>query len=78
MVNVPVSTLDDTLEIFFGMSHCHIVVFLNTWMYYFCLTSNEHGVNNVRQTEIHAAQLSVPKSSLLRLRLILKSFNDIN
>jgi hypothetical protein len=36
---------------------------LNRWKNYFCQLLNVHGVNNVRQTEIHAAEPLVPELS---------------
>jgi hypothetical protein len=36
---------------------------LNRWKNYFCQLLNVHGVNDVRQTEIHTAQPLVPEPS---------------
>ena len=36
---------------------------LNRWKYHLCKFSNVHGVNDVRQTEIHTAELLVLKPS---------------
>jgi len=36
---------------------------LNRWKKYFCQLLNVHGVNDVWQTEMHAAQSLVPESS---------------
>jgi hypothetical protein len=36
---------------------------LNRWKNYFCQLFNVHGVNDVRQTEIHTAQSLVPEPS---------------
>jgi hypothetical protein len=36
---------------------------LNRWKNYFCQLLNVHGVNDVRQTEIHAAEPLVPEPS---------------
>jgi hypothetical protein len=35
---------------------------LNRWKNYFCQLLNVHGVNDVRQTEIHVAEPLVPES----------------
>jgi hypothetical protein len=40
-------------------SHC----ILNMWKNYFCQLLNVHGVNDVRQTEIHTAEPLVPEPS---------------
>jgi hypothetical protein len=42
---------------------------------YFCQLLIVHGVNDVRQTEVHAAEPLVPEPSFLRLRLFLKSLS---
>jgi hypothetical protein len=36
---------------------------MNRWKNYFCQLLNVHGVNNVRQTEIHTAESLVPEPS---------------
>jgi hypothetical protein len=36
---------------------------LNRWKNYFCQLSNVHGVNDVRQTEIHTAETLLPEPS---------------
>jgi hypothetical protein len=36
---------------------------LNRWKNYFCQLLNVHGVNDVRQTEIHTAEPLVPEPS---------------
>ena len=36
---------------------------LNRWKYHLCKFLNVHGVNDVRQTEIHVAELLVLKLS---------------
>jgi hypothetical protein len=46
---------------------------LNRWKYYFYQLLNVHGVNDVRQTEIHASEQLVPDHSLLKLKLLLQN-----
>jgi hypothetical protein len=36
---------------------------LKRWRNYFCQLLNVHGINDIRQTEIHTAELLVPKPS---------------
>jgi hypothetical protein len=36
---------------------------LNMWKNYFCQILNVHGINNVRQTEMHAAESLMPEPS---------------
>ena len=42
------------------------------WRNYFSQVLNIHGVNDVRQVEIHTAEPLVPKPSALRLSWLLK------
>jgi hypothetical protein len=37
--------------------------FMNRWRNYICQLLNVHGINNVRQNEIHTAEPYVPKPS---------------
>ena len=43
------------------------------WKKYFSQLLNVHGVNNVRQAEIHTTEPLVPEPSALRLSWLLKS-----
>jgi hypothetical protein len=43
------------------------------WKNYFSELSNVYGVIDVRQTEMHTAEPSVPEPSYLRLKLLLKT-----
>jgi len=46
---------------------------LAVWRNNFCQLLNVHGVNDVRQAEIHTAELLVPELSALEVRWLLKS-----
>jgi hypothetical protein len=43
------------------LSNCHSI--LNRWKNSFCQLFNVHGVNDVRQTEMHTAEPLVPEPS---------------
>jgi len=47
--------------------------FLARWMNHFLLLLNVHGVNEVRQTEIHTAEPLMPELSALSLRWLWKA-----
>jgi hypothetical protein len=46
----------------------------NRWKNYFCQLLNAHGVNNVRQTEIHIAEPLVPGPSSSEVEITLEKF----
>jgi hypothetical protein len=43
--------------------HADSHIILNRWKNHFCQLSNTHGVNVIRQSEIHRAELLVPEPS---------------
>jgi hypothetical protein len=45
---------------------------LNRWKNYFCQLLNVHGVNDVRQTEIHAAEPLVPEPSSFEVEIAIE------
>jgi hypothetical protein len=51
-------------------SHC----ILNKWKNYLCQLLNVHGVNDVRQTEIHTAEPLVPEPSYFEVEIATESF----
>jgi len=51
---------------------------LNRWKKYFCQLSNIHGINDVRQTEMHAAEPLVPEHSSPEVEIAIKSRKDLN
>jgi hypothetical protein len=46
---------------------------LSRWKSYFCQLLNIHGVNDVRQTEIHTAEPLVSEPSSSEVEIVLKS-----
>jgi hypothetical protein len=42
---------------------------LNRWKNYFCQLLNVHGVNDVKQTEIHAAELLEPEPGFFKVEI---------
>jgi len=51
---------------------------LYKWKNCFFQVLHVHGVNDVRQTEMHTAEPFVPEPSSFRLKLLLWSWKDIN
>jgi len=49
------------------LADSHII--LNRWKYYFCQLLNVHGVNDVRQREMHVSEPLVPKLSSLEVEI---------
>jgi hypothetical protein len=45
---------------------------LNRWKNYFRLLFNAHGINNVRQTELHTAEPLVPAFSSFEVEISVK------
>jgi len=43
-----------------------------------CQLLNVHGVNSVRQTDMHMAELLLPEPILSRFKLLLKSWKDLS
>jgi len=52
------------------VADCHSI--LDRWSKFFCHLLNVHGVNDVKQTEIHTAELLVPESSASEFQLAIK------
>jgi NADH:ubiquinone oxidoreductase subunit C len=51
---------------------------LARWRNHFSQLLNLHGVNYVRQTEIHTAEQLIPEASAFEVEILLKSYNDTN
>jgi hypothetical protein len=45
---------------------------LNRWKNYFCQLINVHGVNDVRQTEIHTVEPLVPEPSSFEVEIAIE------
>jgi hypothetical protein len=51
---------------------------LARWRNYFSQVLNVHGVNDVRQAEIHTAELLVPEPSVSEIELAIEKFKSTN
>jgi hypothetical protein len=51
---------------------------LNRWKNYFCQLLNVHGVNDVRQTEIHTAEPLVPEPSSSEVEIAVEKLKRYN
>jgi hypothetical protein len=49
------------------LAHSHNI--LNRWKIYFCQLLNVHGINDVRQTEVHTAESLVPEPSSFEVKI---------
>jgi hypothetical protein len=54
------------------MMICLQIPTVNGWKNYFCQLLNVHGVNNVRQTEIHTAEPLVPEPSFFEVEIAIE------
>jgi hypothetical protein len=50
----------------------------NTWKNYFCQLLNVHGVDGVRQTEIHTAEPFMPEPSASEVEVVIGKLKRYN
>jgi len=55
-------------------AHFHSI--LTRWRKYFCQLLNVHGVNDVRQTEIHTAEPPVPDPSAFEVEVAVEKLKS--
>jgi hypothetical protein len=51
---------------------------LNRWKNYFCQLLNVRGVDDVRKTEIHAAEPLVPDPCSFEVEIAIENLKDVN
>jgi hypothetical protein len=51
---------------------------LKSWKNYFCKLLYVHGVNKVRQTEMHTAEPFVPESSSFVVEITIQKLRNVN